>query len=100
MLPIIHVKFRRRNGVPIAVEYLSGRQFRCRHCNSVYFTEKELDRHIKTIDSEKKKKQPVDPVCPQLSTLSEIRVLYTYDINDRLKKQWLKLRDDETYDGI
>jgi hypothetical protein len=101
MLPIIHARFRKRSGVPIAIEFLSGRQYRCRHCNKVYFSEDELDRHVKEFSKiSGKSKSLVDPSCPELSYGADLRVLYTYDIKDRLQKKWLKLRKDEKYDGI
>ncbi len=101
MLPVIHAKFRRRYDVPYAIEQLSGRQFRCRHCNEVFLTEKELDRHIqRVLKSQEKGKIRVSAVSPKLSSNVEIRVLYTYDMKDRLQKQWLKLKKGDVYDGF
>jgi uncharacterized C2H2 Zn-finger protein len=101
MLPLIHARFRKRRGVPYAVEQLSGRQFRCRHCNTVFFREKDLDKHIERIPNLRDKSKPrVSPEAPELSTTTDVRVLYTYDISDRLKRQWLKLRKGDVYDGI
>lgn len=101
MVPKIHARFRTRHGVPFAIEQLSGKQFRCRHCNEVFFTEKELDRHIRTVVSlEGKRATKVASSSPQLSTNIDVRVLYTYDILDWTKRQWLKLKKGDKYDGI
>lgn len=101
MVPRIHAKFRKRNGVPYAIEQLSGRQFRCRHCNEVFLSEKELDRHIRQvlkIDGKGKSKPCRE--APELSTSVNVRTLYTYDIMDRMKKRWVKLKRGDEYDGM
>ena len=101
MLPLIHAKFRKRRGVAYAIEQLSGRQFRCRHCNTVFFREKDLDAHIEhVLESKDKSKSRVSPEAPELSTTTDVHVLYTYEISDRLKRQWLKLKKGDVYDGI
>jgi len=101
MLPLIHAKFRKRRGIPYAIEQLSGRQFRCRHCNTVFFRERDLDAHIQhVLDSKEKAKSHVTHEAPELSTTVDVRVLYTYEISDRLKRQWLKLKTGDVYDGI
>lgn len=101
MIPRIHAKFRRRNGVPYAVEQLSGRQFRCRHCNQVYLSEKELDHHIRqVVTTGGKKKSTVCREAPELSSSVSLRALYAYDIMDKMKKKWLKLKRGDEYDGM
>jgi len=101
MIPKIHAKFRRRHGVPYAIEQLSGRQFRCRHCSEVFLTEREMDRHIKAVlSSEEKSKFRVNWSSPKLSSNVEVRVIYTYDLVDKMKRQWLKLKKSDEYDGI
>jgi len=101
MVPRIHAKFRRRNGVPYAVEQLSGRQFRCRHCAEVFLSEKELDRHIRRlIRTGREKPERVSTKAPALSSSVTVRALYTYDIMDKMKRQWLKLKRNDEYDGI
>ncbi len=100
MVPKIHAKFRRRHGVPYAIEQLTGKQFRCRHCNQVFRREKELDKHIaQLLKSTEKGKTRVHPASPAMSFNTDAQVLYTYDINDRLKRQWLKLKKGDLYDG-
>ncbi len=101
MVPKIHAKFRKRHGVPYAIEQLSGRQFRCRHCNGIFFSEKELDRHIATIrDAKEPSSRRVSPAAPALSSSILVNVLYTYDILDKMKKKWLRLKGGDVYDGI
>jgi uncharacterized C2H2 Zn-finger protein len=46
MTPALKVKFRKRKGVPFAVERLSGVQYRCRACNKLFLEKDELDRHL------------------------------------------------------
>jgi len=100
MLPIIHAKFRRRHGVPFAIEQVSGRQFRCRHCNTVFYTEKQIDAHLRKVaNTSGKTKVPIDPMTPPLSRTVEVRLLYTYDIKDHLQRKWLRLKRGDTYDG-
>ena len=101
MVPRIHAKFRKRNGVPYAIEQLSGKQFRCRHCNDVFLSEKELDRHIKDeLRNGGKGKAKVSSGSPQVSSSVHVRVLYSYDLMDKMKRQWLKLKRGDEYDGI
>jgi uncharacterized C2H2 Zn-finger protein len=101
MIPKIHAKFRKRQGVPYAIEQLCGRQFRCRHCNEVFLTEKELDRHIKNaLKSDDRNKFRVDSSTPKLSSNIMVKVFYSYDLTDKIKQQWLKLKKGDEYDGI
>jgi hypothetical protein len=101
MVPKIHAKFRRRRGIPYAIEQLSGKQFRCRHCNAVFLTEREVDRHIKNVAAlDDTSKAKIDRAAPTLSSNTIVRVFYTYDIADKLKRQWLKLKRGDEYDGI
>jgi len=99
-MPKVNAKFRKRHGVPYTIEQLSGRQYRCRHCNEVFFNEKELDVHIKNLlSNDDKAKFRISNTSPKLSTNVDVRVYYTYDINDKLKRQWLKLKKGDKYDG-
>ncbi len=101
MLPKIHAKYRKRHGVPYAIEQLSGRQFRCRHCNEIFFSEKELDQHItSTKNAEGTSSRRVSPAAPVLSSSILVNVLYTYDILDKMKRKWLRLKEGDVYDGI
>ena len=101
MVPKIHAKFRKRHGVPFAIEQLSGRQYRCRHCDEVFFSEKALDRHIRPLC----RQEGQDPIkvskkTPLPSSSVNVRALYTYDIMDKLQRQWLKLKGGDEYDGL
>jgi len=65
----------------------------------VFLSEKELDRHIRqALDG--KSKIRVSNSSPELSYSIDVRVLYTYDIMDKMKRQWLKLKKGDEYDGI
>ena len=100
-MPKIRARFRKRQGIPYAIEQLGGQQFRCRHCNKVFFSEKELNAHIGTVlKSDDKTKFKISASSPKLSSNVDVRVLYTYDISDRMKRQWLKLKKGDQYDGI
>jgi hypothetical protein len=97
----LHVKYRIRKGVPYSVEQAIGIQFRCRHCNQVYFPERELDKHIKKLlKSEPAEKIKPSPSTPKLNTAIEIRIPYIYDFTDKMRQKWLKLKEGDTYDGI
>ncbi len=101
MTPKISAKFRKRHGVPYAIEQLSGKQYRCRHCNKVFLSEKELDRHLeKIIQSEGKKKFPVEETAPEINSNINVHIIYCYDLYDKMRKKWLKLKPGEEYDGI
>ena len=101
MVPRIHARFRKRHGVPYAIEQISGRQFRCRHCNKVFIYEKELEAHVrKLLAAETRNRIAVNRAAPELSQSVDVRVLYTYDILDKMKRQWLKLKSGDEYDGI
>jgi len=101
MIPRISARFRKRDGIPYAIEYLSGRQYRCRHCNSVFVREKDLESHIRRVlRSEQQGARRVCQKAPELSTNTEVRVIYTYDIMDKMKRPWLKLKSGEQYDGV
>jgi len=101
MMPLIHAKFRKRKGVPYSIEQLSGRQFRCRHCNQIFYQEKLLDAHIQSVLRTKDpRNSKVDPSAPEPSTTVDVRLLYTQDIKDRLQRQWLRLRKGDQYDGV
>lgn len=100
MVPKVSVKFRKRKGVPYAIEMLSGKQFRCRHCNEVFLREDELDSHIrKILRSGDKSVFAISSTAPVLSASTDVHVIYSYDLKDKMKKKWLKLKEDE-YDGI
>jgi len=100
-MPKIKAKFRRRNGIPYAIEIFSGKQFRCRHCNEIFLREKELDLHLKKIFIATDGKH-ISPhrLSPQFDSNVPSTLIYVYDIEDRMKKQWLKLKKGDVYDGV
>jgi hypothetical protein len=101
MMPKISAKFRRRKGVPYAIEQFSGKQFRCRHCNKVFYEEKYLDQHLEYISKAKGKGAiAVDSNVPQLNQMLELKIGYMYDITDSMRRQYLKMKKNEVYDGL
>jgi len=91
----ISAKFRRKNSVPFAIERLSGVQFRCRVCNMLYYSKKELERHLKKHEGKSQKR---DQGVPALDHLTTVKVLYTIDLYDRGRCAYLKLPEGEEYD--
>jgi hypothetical protein len=101
MMPKISAKFRRWKGVPYAIEQFSGKQYRCRHCNKVFWEEKELNRHLESVSRIKQSgKLSVDRNVPQLNHMLELKIGYMYEITDCMRRQYLKLKNNEVYDGI
>ncbi|HEX2869392.1 MAG TPA: hypothetical protein VHO03_20275 [Ignavibacteriales bacterium] len=101
MPPIIHVKFRKRAGVHYAVEQFVGNQFRCRHCNKVFYSQDEIDYHIDHIvETGDKTRTQISPDSPKLDYNLTINIFYGYDAMDKLRKRWLKSKNGEEYDGI
>jgi hypothetical protein len=100
-MPKISAKFRRRNGVPYAIEQFSGKQFRCRHCNKVFEEEQDLDRHLNNVGKANRQVAvAIDTNTPQLNQMVEVHISYLYDTADFLKKRYLKLKKNEIYDRI
>ena len=101
MLPKISAKVRRLKGVPYAVEQFSGKQYRCRHCNKVFGKEKELYRHLEHVGKTKRSVTiAVDSHVPQFNQMLELKIGYMCDINDCMRRPYLKLKKNEVYDGI
>ncbi|NOY61375.1 MAG: hypothetical protein GXO75_20875 [Calditrichaeota bacterium] len=95
MAPKISARFRRKNGVPFSIERLSGMQYRCRICNVLYYSEKEISQHLKKHEKVREKR---DNHVPQLDHLVSTKVLYTMDLYDRSRAKYLKLSDGEELD--
>lgn len=101
MTPKISAKFRKRHGVPYAIEQLSGKQYRCRHCDKVFYREKELDAHLKQVlKTDGKSGASLAETIPEINTNINVHVFYCYDLYDKMRKKWLKLKPGEEYDGI
>ena len=100
MTPQIKAKFRKRNGVPYSIERLTGTQFRCRMCNTVFLKENDLNRHL-LIESRSSSSRKIDKSAPKLHEMVNCRIYYGEDYLDALKSVkllWLKSGDD--YDGM
>jgi hypothetical protein len=101
MMPKISAKFRRRKGVPYTIEQFSGKQFRCRHCNKVFWEERKLDQHLEYVGTTKRTGTiAVNHDAPQLNQMLELKIGYVYDITDCTRQQYIKLNKNEVYDGI
>ena len=92
MTPALKVKFRKRKGVPFAVERLSGVQYRCRACNRLFLEKDELDKHLDAKMEGHHAGKPLDET-PKLNENLLIKVIYILDIIDSLKKEYIK-RDE------
>ncbi len=89
MTPALKVKFRKRRGVPFAVERLSGVQYRCRACNKLFLEKDELDKHLDArVDAHSFQK--ISGEAPKLNENLLIKVIYIQDIIDSLKKDYIK----------
>jgi transcription elongation factor Elf1 len=101
MTPKISAKFRKRHDIPYAIEQLSGRQYRCRHCNRVFLSIHEIDRHLnQAIKSAKKSKLIATETAPEINSNINVHLIYCYDLYDKLRNKWLKLKPGDEYDGI
>ncbi len=85
MVPKIKAKYREMFGQQYAIEQLSGKQYRCRHCNEVFYGEHELINHIKRTNCDKAKKMSV----PEENMSVNVTVIYTTDFKDELKRKYL-----------
>jgi hypothetical protein len=93
MTPALKVKFRKRNGVPFAVERLSGVQYRCRACNVLFLEKEALERHLE-LKIENHRFEKPSSEAPQLNMNLMIKVIYIEDLLDSLKKEYLHDRDE------
>ncbi len=92
MVPALKVKFRKRKGVPFAVERLSGTQYRCRACNKLFLEKEELDKHLDS-NLDTHRTGTLSGEAPKLNENLLIKVIYIQDILDSLKKNYIK-RDE------
>ncbi len=70
-------------------------QYRCRVCNALYYSEKDIFRHLKKHEKALEKR---DNHVPQLDHLVSVKVLYTLDLYDKGRARYLKLSDGEELD--
>lgn len=92
MVPALKVKFRKRRGIPYAVERLSGVQYRCRACNKLFLGKEDLEKHLDA-NIENHRVGKLSDECPRLNMNLMIKVIYTEDLLDSLKKEYIK-RDE------
>ena len=94
MTPALKVKFRKRKGVPFAVERLSGVQYRCRACNQLFLEKKDLDAHLEAkIENHRFGKSSDE--APEIGRNLTVKVIYILDLLDSLKKEYMKNGRDE-----
>ncbi|MCD6375129.1 MAG: hypothetical protein J7L94_06345 [Caldisericaceae bacterium] len=98
-MPKIKARFRKYKNIPFAIEQLTGVQYRCRVCNRIFLNKNEFVAHLER-ESKKQGPLPLCKKCPSLNETIEVRVLYSKDIHDHMRKDFLKLKDDITYDEI
>ncbi len=82
-------KFRIKNGIPFAIETLSGTQYRCGICRKVFFDRKELENHLK------KEKSDVDFNFPEINKNICVNVVYSTDLRDLTNPEHPRLNKGE-----
>jgi len=88
-VPKLTVKLRIKNGVPFAIETLTGLQFRCGICGNVYWHREELDRHL---EQERGVKVDIKKLqFPELNRNISLRAIYTQDIRDLTNPKYPRL---------
>ncbi len=83
-------KFRTKDGVPFAIETLSGRQYRCGICGKIFFDRKELELHLKNENPNGNFN------FPELNKNISINVIYTQDVRDLTNPKHPKLYKGES----
>ncbi len=89
MVPRISVRRQRRYGLPVAIERLRGRQYRCLRCNTVFYELDELDHHLKS-----ESPGPDAEGAPRFDDAILIRIFYSEDIREGWGEH-LRDRDDK-----
>ncbi|MBM4159447.1 MAG: hypothetical protein FJ216_11820 [Ignavibacteria bacterium] len=85
MIPQIKAKYRSKKNVRYSIENFTGKQYRCLHCNNVYYTEKEIAKHIAALD--KNNNNVICNKIPKLFETVKVKILYTEDIKDEDKQK-------------
>lgn len=88
-VPKLTVKLRIKNGVPFAIETLTGLQFRCGVCGKVYWHREELDRHLISEKSNLADNNKLQ--FPELDKNISVRVIYSQDIRDLTNPKYPRL---------
>lgn len=85
--PKLSVKLRIKNGIPFAIETLTGLQYRCGICGKVFWQRNELERHIANespVDSKKYQ-------FPEINRNISVRAIYVQDIRDLTNPKYPRL---------
>lgn len=85
--PKVTVKLRIKNGVPFAIETLTGQQYRCGVCGKVFWHREELDKHLQYETSVDNRKLQF----PELDMNVSVRAIYTQDIRDLTNPKYPRL---------
>jgi hypothetical protein len=96
-MPKIKARFRKYLGVPFAIEQLTGVQYHCRACNQVFLRQSEFDRHLRS-EAKKQAANSSAKECPQANLSTLVTVLFTRDVYDQMRKDFLHLPEGVTYD--
>lgn len=94
-VPKIKVKLRTKNGIPFAIETLSGVQFRCGICGQVFLERSELEKHLSSKDVSKLNESNFK--FPEFNMNVLVKVIYTQDIKDVTNPDYPKLRKGEKF---
>ena len=88
-VPKLTVKLRIKNGVPFAIEKLTGTQFRCGVCGKVFWDRSELDRHL---DKEKGFKADNKKLYfPEFDRNISLNAIYSGDLRDLTNPKYPRL---------
>ncbi len=96
-MPRVKVRFRKYKDIPFAVEQFTGVQYRCRLCNRIFLDKKELQAHLQW-EANKGDKPAVSGKAPVPGQNITAKLLYTIDIHDHIRGQYLQTKDDITFD--
>jgi len=96
-VPKIKARFRKYQGVPFAIEQFTGTQYRCRACNSVFLHQGEFERHLRH-EAKNQTAMRAAKDCPRIDHNTQATVLYTRDVYDQMRKDFLRLPEGVTYD--
>jgi len=90
MVPQIKVKYRAKENIKYAIEQFTGKQYRCLKCNNIFYSDKELFRHIRRCKLIKEENKHIK--FPQLNDSVKSILLYTDDIIDDLKQKFINTK--------
>lgn len=85
--PKLTAKLRIKNGVPFAIETLSGKTYRCGVCGKIFYDRKKLNKHLENEKPVSEKKFHF----PEFDRNVSINVIYTQDIRDLTNPNYPRL---------